>query len=104
VGVYGVAPHGRFFADLMVREEFYSADLTNPTVGLFGQQIGARGTSVSTSAGYNFALQNNWFIEPSAGFIWSHTNVDSYTLSGGVVSPGIVSPAATAPIDSEIGR
>jgi outer membrane autotransporter protein len=104
VGFYGVATHGRFFADVMVREEFYSADLTNPTVGLFGQQIGARGTSVSGSAGYNFALANNWFIEPSAGFVWSRTNVDSYTLSGGAVSQGIVYTASTAPIDSEIGR
>ena len=104
VGLYGVATYGRFFADLMVREEFYSADLTNATVGLFGQQIGARGTSVSASAGYNFALANNWFIEPSAGFIWSRTNVDSFALSGGTVSQGIVSTVATAPIDSQIGR
>jgi opacity protein-like surface antigen len=104
VGVYGVATYGRFFADVMVREEFYSADLTNPTVGLFGQQIGARGTSVSASAGYNFALANNWFIEPSAGFIYSRTNVDSFVQSGGVVSQGIVSTVATAPIESEIGR
>ena len=43
-GLYAVATKGRFFADVMVRDEFYSADLTNPPVGLFGQQIGARGT------------------------------------------------------------
>ena len=103
-GVYGVATYGRFFADVMVREEFYGIDLTNPTVGLFNQQVGARGTSISGSAGYNFALANNWFIEPSAGFTYSHTNVDSFTVSGGPVSQGIVYTASTAPIDSEIGR
>jgi opacity protein-like surface antigen len=103
-GAYVVATRGRFFADLMVREEFYSANLTNPTVGLFGQQVGARGLSVATSAGYNFALANNWFIEPSAGFIWSRTNVDSFAVSGGVIGNGIVSIYSTAPIESQIGR
>jgi opacity protein-like surface antigen len=103
-GGYAVATHGRFFADLMVREEFYTANLTNQAVGLFGQQLGARGLSVATSAGYNFALANNWFVEPSAGFIWSRTNVDSFAVSGGVIGNGIVSVYATSPIESEIGR
>jgi opacity protein-like surface antigen len=102
LGAYMVATHGRFFADLMVREEFYSINLNSPSVGLFNQGTGARGTSVSTSAGYNFALENNWFIEPSAGFIWSQTNVDTFNVSGGTV--GIVSNFSTAPIESEIGR
>jgi opacity protein-like surface antigen len=104
LGTYLVATHGRFFADIMVREEFYSANLNDASVGLFGQQVGARGTSVAVSSGYNFALANNWFIEPSAGFIWSRTNVDSFNISGGVGANGIVSSFATAPIESEIGR
>ncbi len=104
LGTYLVATHGRFFADIMVREEFYSATLTQPTVGLFGQQVGARGVSVSTSAGYNYALADNWFIEPSAGFIWSRTNVDGFNVSGGVIGQGIVTTYGTSPIDSEIGR
>ncbi len=104
LGTYLVATHGRFFADLMVREEFYTATLTQQSVGLFGQQVGARGTSVAGSAGYNFALANNWFIEPSAGFIWSRTNVDTFNVSGGVLGQGIVTTYMTDPIDSEIGR
>jgi hypothetical protein len=103
-GGYAVATYGRFFADVMVREEFYNANLTDPTVGLFGQQVGARGTSVSASAGYNFPLADNWFIEPSGGFIWSRTNVDSFSVSGGLIGNGIVSTYSTAPIDSDIGR
>jgi opacity protein-like surface antigen len=104
LGAYLVATHGRFFADIMVREEFYSASLTTPAAGLFGQQVGASGLSVATSAGYNFALANNWFIEPSAGFIWSRTNVDSFNATGGPIAQGIVTNFATAPIESEIGR
>jgi len=102
LGTYLVATHGRFFADLMVREEFYDIRLNSPSVGLFNEGTGARGTSVSTSAGYNFDVGHNWFIEPSAGFIWSRTNVDSFNISG--VTTGIVSSFATAPIESEIGR
>jgi len=104
LGTYLVATYGRFFADLMVRREFYSADLTNTTVGLFGQQIGANGWSVATSAGYNFALANNWFIEPSAGFIWSRTEVDPFNISGGPSANGIVSTFTSNPIESQIGR
>jgi opacity protein-like surface antigen len=104
LGTYLVATRGRFFADIMVREEFYTANLNDPTVGLFGQQVGAHGVSVAVSSGYNFALANNWFIEPSAGFIWSRTNVDSFNISGGVGANGIVSTFVSNPIESEIGR
>jgi opacity protein-like surface antigen len=104
LGTYLVATHGRFFADIMVREEFYTASLNDASVGLFGQRIGANGLSVAVSGGYNFALANNWFIEPSAGFIWSRTNVDSFNISGGVGASGIVSSFVSAPIESEIGR
>jgi opacity protein-like surface antigen len=103
-GAYAVATYGRFFADVSVRREFYSATLNNPTVGLFDQRVGAGGVSISTSAGYNFALDNNWFIEPSGGFIWSRTNVDSFNVSGGAGANGIVSTYNTDPIDSKIGR
>jgi opacity protein-like surface antigen len=102
IGEYLVATYGRFFADVMVREEFYSANLNDTSVGLFNQQIGAHGVSVSTSAGYNFALANNWFIEPSAGFIWSRTTVDTFNISGSTT--GLVSTFTTNPIESEIGR
>jgi outer membrane autotransporter protein len=100
LGAYIVATKGRFFADLMIRKEFYTANLTDASVGLLGQQIGAHGISVATSAGYNFALANNWFIEPSAGFIWSKTDVDPFNVSGG----GFVSTFTTSAIESEIGR
>ncbi len=109
LGTYLVATHGRFFADLMVREEFYNINLNSPGVGLFNQPVGGRGLSVATSAGYNFALANNWFIEPSAGFIWSSTNIDSFNVSGSPESPtnpsgGIVTNLATNQIISEMGR
>ncbi|THD59371.1 MAG: autotransporter outer membrane beta-barrel domain-containing protein [Bradyrhizobium sp.] len=104
LGTYLVATHGRFFADIMVREEIYTANINDATVGLFNQQVGAHGISVAVSSGYNFALANNWFIEPSAGFIWSRTNVDPFNVSGGAAANGIVATYLTNPIQSEIGR
>lgn len=104
LGLYAVATKGRFFADIMVRNEFYNGRVTQQAAGLFNQELGARGVSVSMSAGYNFALANNWFIEPSAGFIWSRTDVDNVSVSGGLVAAGAGSVLTTSPIDSQIGR
>ncbi|MBS0530693.1 MAG: autotransporter outer membrane beta-barrel domain-containing protein, partial [Proteobacteria bacterium] len=102
LGAYLVATKGRFFADIMVRGEFYDINANSPFVGVFNQHSGGRGTSVLTSAGYNFALGDNWFIEPSAGFIWSRTSIDSTNITGGVA--GVVTTFNTNPIESEIGR
>jgi len=111
VGGYVAATYGRFFADLMVREDFFNASLSSPLFSIPSTPVGSRGVSISTSAGYNFALANNWFIEPSAGFIWSKTQVDNFTQAasvGGTVSGGgTVVPAtsiSTSDITSEIGR
>jgi opacity protein-like surface antigen len=102
-GTYLVATKGRFFADLMVREEFYNVNLSNPGLSYFNQPVGAHGFSISTSAGYNFDLGNGWFAEPSAGFIYSRTSVDSFVNPGtaALPVPGVVS---TNDVESEIGR
>ena len=113
VGSYLVATYGRFFADVMVREEFYNINQTDFSVGTYNQRSSAHALSVSSSAGYNFALPNNWFIEPSGGFTWSRANVDSYNVGSppilvppfGSFFPGLfLATATTAPIQSEIGR
>jgi opacity protein-like surface antigen len=102
-GTYLVATKGRFFADLMVRQEFYNLNLNNTGLNYFNQPVGAHGYSISTSAGYNFDLSNNWFIEPSAGFIYSNTSVDSFVNPGtaALSIPGLIS---TNDVTSEIGR
>ena len=102
-GTYLVATKGRFFADLMVRREIYNISLNNPGLTYYNQPMSAQGFSVSTSAGYNFDMGNNWFIEPSAGFIYSKTSVDNFTNPGtpALQIPGTIS---TNDIISEIGR
>lgn len=105
-GTYVVATKGRFFADLMVREEFYNINLFNPGLSFVNQPVGAHGYSISASTGYNFDLGNNWFIEPSAGFIYSSTSVDNFTAPGafGATGTGIAGTIQTNDVISEIGR
>ena len=103
LGTYVVATYGRFFADLMVRQEFYNINLSNAGFTFFNQPVGAHGYSISGSAGYNFDLGNGWFIEPSAGFIYAKTSVDSFT-SGGSAALGIPSSINTNDVESQIGR
>jgi len=102
-GTYLVATHGRFFADLMVREEYYNISLNNLGFNYFNQPLSAHGYSVSTSAGYNFDAGYGWFIEPSAGFVYSRTSVDSFINPGtpALAIPGLVS---TNDVESELGR
>ncbi|MET0676599.1 MAG: autotransporter domain-containing protein [Bradyrhizobium sp.] len=105
-GAYFVATKGRFFADLMVRQEFYNINLNNAAFAFSNQPVGAHGYSISASTGYNFDLSQGWFIEPSAGFIYSRTTVDSFTAPG-VAGPnftGITGVIKTNEVESQIGR
>src|SRR4051812_47242184 len=49
LGTYLVATNGRFFADVLVRQEFYNIDFNAPIYGYNNQPIGARGASVTAS-------------------------------------------------------
>jgi len=102
-GEYVVVTKGRFFADFMVREDFFNISLNNPGFSFFSQPVAAHGYSVSTSAGYNFDLGQGWFAEPSGGFVYSKTTVDSFINPGipAVPIPGLVQ---TNDIESELGR
>ena len=105
-GTYFVATKGRFFADLMVRQEFYNINLNNPAFAFTNQPVRAHGWSISASTGYNFDIGQGWFIEPSAGFIYSRTTVDSFTAPS-VAGPnftGIAGIVETNDVTSQIGR
>jgi opacity protein-like surface antigen len=104
LGSYIVATKGRFFADLMVREEMFNISLFNNGLAFANQPLNAHGYSVSTSAGYNFDLNNGWFAEPSAGFIYSRTAVDAFTAPGNPTTANISSTVQINDVQSELGR
>jgi opacity protein-like surface antigen len=110
-GIYGAASYGSFLIDGQVRGNFFQNEVTDDNHGLDGQRFDARGISVSGNVAYNQQLANNWFFEPSAGVIWSRTNVDPVNVPGtGVlgtpVGPGFVPPwvLTVNDIESTLGR
>jgi outer membrane autotransporter protein len=81
LGVYATAIHGGFFADIMLRRDFYLMRISQFQVGLNEQNFNGRTFSVTSSAGYYHSF-GNWFIEPSAGVIWARFDVDQIAVAG----------------------
>ena len=109
VGVYGALTKDSFFADAQLRWDFYHARLGDPSNGIFNQGLNARSFSASVNAGNQFALGNDFFVEPSAGITYSAVSVDPFNLGGTLVltnSPGFTPPATVRirDFDSILGR
>jgi opacity protein-like surface antigen len=107
VGAYTAFTKGNFAFDAQARWDFYQNSLTEPINGLFDQQLDGRGFSLTANAAYNIPLQNRWFVEPSAGVVFSRVELNSLDV------PGIFGPAggllgrgrlAIDDIESVLGR
>jgi opacity protein-like surface antigen len=107
-GTYVVVTKGGFFADALVRYDSYDLALNSPGSALFNQKVDAHGWSVSGSIGYNYQIPNSkWFVEPSAGLVWSHTTVGALEVSSPGFGPAIQGFSGTGQINditSDIGR
>jgi len=110
VGLYGAATKGGFFVDGQAKWSYYQSTISDSSNGLFGQNLDARGFSVNGNIGYNYGLPDSWFIEPSAGFLWSKVSVDPLNTSGTLVlapQQGMAAPPAAVFINniySALGR
>jgi opacity protein-like surface antigen len=111
VGIYGAASYSGLLVDGQVRGDFFQNEVSDDNHGLAGQRFDARSISVSGDVAYNQQLGNKWFVEPSAGIIWSRTHVDSLNVPGtGVlgmpIGPGFVPPwvLTVNDIESTLGR
>lgn len=82
VGLYTAFTKGGFFLDGQARWDFYQNNLKDRNNGLLGQELDARGTALTANVGYNQALGGGWFVEPSAGVVWSRVQVDPLNVSG----------------------
>src|SRR5215471_5119168 len=110
-GIYGAASYGGFLVDGQVRGDFFQNEVSDDNHGLSGQRFDARGISLTGNVAYNQNLGNNWFVEPSAGIIWSKTHVDALNVPGtGVLGtplgPGFVPPWVLTinDLESTLGR
>jgi len=83
-GLYATFIGGNFFADVQVRWDFFNMQASE---GLIGPSVStnfdAGAVSLSSSVGYKIELGSQFFIEPSAGFVYSVLNIDDLpTLLG----------------------
>jgi opacity protein-like surface antigen len=86
-GTYAAVSKGGFIADAIVRGDFFEADLNSPALNITDQNLNARGITIGGSVGYHYEVpQSNWFVEPSAGLIYSHVHVDPFNW-GGIPGP-----------------
>ena len=111
VGFYGAASYGRFLVDAQIRADFFQNEVSDANNGLSGQRFNARGISLTGNVAYNQNLGSHWFIEPSAGIVWSKARVDPLNVPGtGIlgtpVGPGFVPPwvLTVNDIESTLGR
>jgi outer membrane autotransporter protein len=111
VGFYGAASYGGFLADAQIRGDFFQNEVSDDNHGLSGQRFNARGISLTGNVAYNQNLGSQWFVEPSAGIIWSRTRVDPLNVPGtGIlgtpVGSGFVPPwvLTVNDIESILGR
>jgi opacity protein-like surface antigen len=102
VGIYAAATKGGFFADAQARWNYYQNRITDQTNGVFNQDVDARGFSINGNVGYNYGLTDNWFIEPSAGFLWSEVWVDPFNTAGTFVFQPPISPAVNLAVPGTV--
>ncbi len=88
VGAYAAASYGNFLVDGQVRGDFFQNEVSDDNHGLSAQHFNARGISLTGNVAYNQKLGNQWFIEPSAGIVWSRTQVDQLNVPGTMVTGG----------------
>ena len=109
LGLYGAYTKGAFFIDGQVRWDFYQGLLNDPNNTLFNQRLDARSLSITGNIGQQFAFQDGWFVEPSAGFVYSEVKVDPLQTGGAIFllnSPSFAAPtrAQIQDFDSLLGR
>jgi outer membrane autotransporter protein len=77
VGVYGALVNDSgFFIDGQVMAQFYRLNVSEPSIEAQGT-MDALAFGITSSAGYTFQLDNNYFIQPSVGVVYSRVNLDS---------------------------
>jgi hypothetical protein len=106
VGGYAAAIWGNFFADMLVREDFYQIDASAASVGLSNAGLRGNAINVMGEAGYRYDLGRGYFVEPSVGLIWSSLNLGNLNTPGvpGTVINTVGGVFTFNTIDSLIGR
>lgn len=100
IGVYGAVTKGSFFADGQVRWDFFQGSLNDPGNTLTNQRLDARSLSLTGNVGYQVALPDGYFVEPSAGAVYSEVKVDRLQVGGAFFLQN--SPSYAAPLSVKV--
>lgn len=110
-GAYAAATYGNFFGDVMIRWNYYSTVLNSPSINLFNQKVDSRGLTFAASGGYRWVVPNtNWFLEPSAGVIYTYASTQPINIANPVPADNFynggnfMGTTRLSVFDSTIGR
>jgi outer membrane autotransporter protein len=103
VGLYAaLVSRSGFFIDAQVAGQFYNLSVSEPSIAAQGSMNG-RGIGITSSAGYNIQLGNNYFIEPSVGVVYSKVHLDPLNTSPTVLGTPNANTLVTLPSTLTLG-
>src|SRR5262249_40145622 len=79
LGAYAVATRGAFFADVTVRRDWYDAKPVHPLIEQ-NTDFSGRGNGVVATIGYNFRLDNGYFLASHWRLHSTQANLGTLTL------------------------
>lgn len=84
VGAYATYLRGPFFIDTLFKADLLGLDITAPGLR---QSTGLQNYNFTSNIGYRIPLQNNFYVEPTAGVEYVSTNFDRTFLLTGTTVP-----------------
>jgi len=103
LGGYAAVTGHNFFADVLIRHDFWQGSVSSQIGGIADAPMNGRGNAVTAETGYTFSFENGMYATPSAGFSYTQANFNSLTLLPGA-SGTSTNLFNVGPVKSELGR
>jgi fibronectin-binding autotransporter adhesin len=101
LGLYAAVTGHGFYADALVRHDFWSGSVTSQDAGITNASMNGNGNAATVEAGYRYDLPYGFFVTPSAGFAYTRATFSPLTLLP--ASPSFTQLAIGA-VQSDLGR
>ena len=105
LGFYAAATGHGFFADVLVRHDFWHGEVSSAGAVLANAPMDGHGNAVTAEAGYAYHFQNGIlngvFVTPSIGFAYTNANFQQLNLLPSSVAPPTLNLGAVV---SDLGR
>ena len=80
LGLYGAVTGHGFYANALVRHDFWNGSILSPNAGLTNAPMTGNGNAATIETGYQWSLPNGFFATPSAGFAYTRATFSPLTL------------------------